>query len=85
MQLTNGFSLQNTCGSIAPQSSCILDVTFNPVSASAYSGVLILKDNAGSSPGGLSEWDHIAITEHHVSGSFEPGLRRGALHGYGNA
>ncbi len=46
IQVTGPFSLQNTCGPIAPQSSCTLNVIFSPLSANASSGVMILHDNA---------------------------------------
>jgi len=45
IQATGPFSLQNTCGPIAPQGTCTLNVVFNALSASA-SGVVILNDNA---------------------------------------
>ncbi len=40
----------NTCASVGPNQSCFLEVTFTPTAAQAYSGNLLINDNAVGSP-----------------------------------
>jgi hypothetical protein len=45
------FSQTNNCGSqVAPASSCVINVTFNPSGSGARNGVLTVTDNAPGSP-----------------------------------
>lgn len=46
INVVGNFSLQNTCATIAAQSSCTLEVVFSPTAAGTSYGVIILNDNA---------------------------------------
>ncbi|MGD0908065.1 MAG: choice-of-anchor D domain-containing protein, partial [Candidatus Acidiferrales bacterium] len=41
---------ENSCASVAPNSSCFIEVTFTPTAAQAYSANLLINDNVAGSP-----------------------------------